>query len=584
MDSFRNQIDLIKQRIKLSDELSKHINLISKGNDLWCLCFFHNEKTPSMKINDDTSSYYCFGCGAKGDTFSFYTDYLNYSFKDAVIELGKKAGVNIDIRSQNKDNFKIYRKYEILESASSWYHNNLLLDENNISFKYLKDRKISKDTIIEFKLGYTENKNINLYQYLLEKAYTEKELIESNLFKKNEDGKIRNFFYKRLIFPIYDYDSKIVGFGARSLDGREPKYLNSPESEIFKKGRILFNFHKAKSIARKKQNILVSEGYMDVISLFDKGIKSVVAPLGTSITYEQLMLVWKVCKLPTLIFDGDKAGKKASIKAALLALKHLKPSYSLKFLELPDDHDPDSFINSTNKSEASTFFKRTKDLSNFIFDYAKMSFVYETPDQKIVFDKYFDDITNLIDDKKVKFFYKKDFRNKLFYFFNKNISKVGKNNFKFENQISSLEKKEYLSFLAGFINHPSIRPDLIEDLIKFDFKDFDISKCFSEISKEKNMDMDPKTLIGTIEDKNILKTISKSLNIEIYQLFPYSSPNCESKDVLNYIKESIKIIETRLSNSLKIDKSLKEFKSDSSALKWNEFKNLSYDYIDKIDV
>ena len=160
------------------------------------------------------------------------------------------------------------------------------------------------------------------------------------------------------MFPIINNYSKIVGFGGRTIENIEPKYINSAEGNFFKKRKLLFNLENAKKIARKKNNLLICEGYMDVISLADKGIKSVVAPLGTSMTEEQLLLAWRTCKIPTIMFDGDIAGKKASIKSALLALKFIKPGYSLNFLELPDKEDPDSFINKLNKNDFVNFLKK----------------------------------------------------------------------------------------------------------------------------------------------------------------------------------------------------------------------------------
>ena len=173
MTSFRDQIDEIKSKIKLSEELSKHIQLISKGNDLWSLCFFHNEKTPSMKINDELSSYYCFGCGAKGDLITFYTEYLNYSFKDALKELADKAGIKLDFDSniKNEDIGKRKKISEIFELTSKWFHTNLYLKENIQSLEYLKKRNISEDTIKIFKLGYSSNSTSSLFEYLKKKSF-----------------------------------------------------------------------------------------------------------------------------------------------------------------------------------------------------------------------------------------------------------------------------------------------------------------------------------------------------------------------------------------------------------------------------
>tara|TARA_B100001123_G_C15275285_1_gene1011931 strand:+ start:137 stop:1900 length:1764 start_codon:yes stop_codon:yes gene_type:complete len=587
MSSFRNQIDEIKSKIKISEEISKHnIKLVQKGNDLWSLCFFHNEKTPSMKINDDLSSYYCFGCGAKGDLITFYTDYLNYSFSDALKELADKAGIklNLDNRLKKFDEEKSEKINEIFELASEWFHSNLYLKENIKSLKYLKKRNISENTIKFFKIGYSSNLNSSLLDHLKKKSFTEKELLKTSLFILAKNNKIRDFFYKRLIFPIYNVNSKVIGFGGRSLDGSEPKYINSSESDFFKKRNILYNLDKAKIIARKKNNLLICEGYMDVISLYDKGIKSVVSPLGTALTQEQLIMAWKTCKIPTIMFDGDLAGKKASIKSALLALKLLKPGFSLQFLEMPKDQDPDSLINNLSKNEFIKFLKSPKILSNFIFDYAKESFSYQTPDEKIVFDKYFDDISNLIENKKVKFFYKNEFKNKLYSFFrNKRSFETRGKNQKLDEKIKKLAYKELLSFIGCYINHPSIRIDLIEDISNLDYFDQPLKDCFKELSKKEKINLSSSDLIKSINNEKILNVIKKSLNTAIYQLFPYSSSDYNSHTALVEIKKSLRIIDTRLSNFIELDKSIKDFKSETTLLKWNELKKLSYDYISEIE-
>ena len=585
MSSLRDQIDEIKSKIKLSEVISKHVKIIHKGKDVWCLCFFHSEKTPSMKINEDTSSYYCFGCQAKGDLISFYTDYLNYSFNDALKELANKAGVKINFTKINHNSSEREKFFKILENASNWYHNNLLLEENSNILQYLKGRNISFDTIKEFKIGYSYNSSETLNQYLRKKSFTEDEIINSNLAKLSHKDFLRDFFYKRLIFPIRDINSKIVGFGGRSLNNSEPKYINSPESAFFKKGKLLFNIDKAKSIVRKKENLLICEGYMDVISLYNKGIKSVAAPLGTALTYDQLLITWKLCKKPTLMFDGDIAGKKASIKSALLALKYLNPGYSIQFLELPTNEDPDSYINNLPKNEFIKFLKSPTDLSNYIFNYAKKSFNYDTPDQKIIFDKYFDDIINFIENKKVRLFYKKDFKEKLYLFFNNYKSKkIYTKNSNLNYKASFLRNKEIYSFIACFVNHQDIRLDIIEDLLRVDYNDKKINKCLQEISSKDNINLNPKDLEESLKDIHSKEILKKSLNTNIYKLFPYSEPTYKSKDALKDIKKSLKLIETRLSNFSELDKSLKDFKSDSTSLKWEDFKKLSNEILKVKDI
>ena len=214
--SFKDQIEEIKSNLNISEEISKHVKIITKGNDKWSLCFFHNEKTPSMKINDEMNSYYCFGCGAKGDIISFYTDYLKYSFNDALKELANKAGIKLNYEKNFEENNNKINQ-DILEAAANWFHNNLFLEENKNILFYLKKRNLTKQTIIKFKLGYSSNKKIKLLDYLKNIPFNKEDITKSNLFKISNNN-FKEFFYNRLIFPIKDYKSNVIAFGGRTLN------------------------------------------------------------------------------------------------------------------------------------------------------------------------------------------------------------------------------------------------------------------------------------------------------------------------------------------------------------------------------
>ena len=247
MSFSKNDLEIIKSKIKLSDEIEKKTKVIKKGNDSWCCCPFHNEKTPSCKINDDLGSFYCFGCGAKGDIFTIYTDLYNFSFPDAVKELAKITGVKITENNfeQNKEKNSIFK---ILEKSTNWFQKNLA--QNDQCKKYLLDRSISNETIKNFKIGFSYNPKSSLYQFLKEQNFSDEDIIKSNVVKFDNNKRIKDFFYKRLIFPIANEQDKIVGFGGRVLDNSNPKYINSPESDFFKKRSILYNLNNAKQSIR----------------------------------------------------------------------------------------------------------------------------------------------------------------------------------------------------------------------------------------------------------------------------------------------------------------------------------------------
>lgn len=249
-----SKIDLekIKNKILLSREIEKKTQLTKKGKDYWCCCPFHEEKTPSCKINDDLGSFYCFGCSARGDIFTLYTDLYNYSFQDAVKELAQKAGINIEFKDYKKTKQENVVN-EILKLSCEWFQHNLYDQDALHCREYLKSRNLSTDTISKFKLGYSFHSKSTLFEYLKTKSFKEEEIIKSTVVKIDKNNKPKDYFYKRLIFPIMDERDHVVGFGGRALDSSNPKYINSPESYFFHKRNLLYNLVNAKKCSTKKK-------------------------------------------------------------------------------------------------------------------------------------------------------------------------------------------------------------------------------------------------------------------------------------------------------------------------------------------
>ncbi len=565
-------LDKIKSKILLSSEIEKKTKLHKKGKDYWCCCLFHEEKTPSLKINDDFGSFYCFGCGAKGDIFSIYTDLYNYSFQEAVLELSKKAGINI--KQQEYKKYKNEDKiYSILETATMWFQENLYERDAVNSIKYLESRKLTNETIKKFKIGYSYNSKTTLYKFLKKQSFKDEDIIKSNLVKVNEKNKIKDYFYKRIIFPILDEKGRIVGFGGRSLGSINPKYINSPESYFFKKRNLLYNLFNAKNIARKKNNLLICEGYMDVISLNQNGIESVVAPLGTSFTEQQLNLAWKYSSKPTIMFDGDKAGLRAAFKLALLALPLLQPNKFVQFINLESGLDPDNYINKYTFENLLKILKKPIPLVNFIFNESIKAFSLHNADRKVEFDKYLDDLIDKIKDKKIKFFYKNEFKS---LFFSELKNKYYKENKISKNQIKdSLVDKQILSFIAASINHKSIRTIIISELLKTSLFNPIYTSLLNKLKTSDLCDLDYPKLKDKLNEDKYLKILNNCQDSSIYQLFPYSSPQYNDDLSLEEVKKSSQNLNTRLSNLKKINKSLDEFEKNSSQLNWNELKKIN---------
>ena len=482
MSFSKNDLLNIKSKIKLSNELEKKVKVVKKGKDYWCCCPFHEEKTPSCKINDETGSYYCFGCGAKGDIFTIYTDLYNFSFPDAVKELAQRVGIRV-----TEENFRVNKERDtinkILEITTIWFQQNLI--EHKESSQYLKKRSISDDTIKIFRIGYSYNSKITLYNFLKNQNFNDEDIIKSNVVKIDNNKKIRDFFYKRLIFPISNEQNKVVGFGGRVLDNSNPKYINSPESNFFKKRNILYNLNLAKHNIRKKNNLLMCEGYMDVISLYENNIKTAVAPLGTALTETQLLLSWKFVNKPTIMFDGDNSGYRAAYKTALLSLPFLSPNNFLQFIKLPQGFDPDTYIRNFSVHKLIELLKNPLSISDFIFEQSSSTIDLKIADNKISYDKYLDDIIETIKDKKIKYFYKNEFKN-LFFQKLKNQNKTLK--VKSPLISNSLIDKQIQSFLLAFINHPKARDRLANILNLSQLLNNDQLKLISFIQSYKNKD------------------------------------------------------------------------------------------------
>ena len=570
MSFTKNDLNTIKSKIRLSDELEKKVKVVKKGNDYWCCCPFHEEKTPSCKINNDLCSYYCFGCGAKGDIFTIYTDLYNFSFPDAVKELAQRVGIKIT-PTNFKKNAQDELIYKILECTTEWFEKNLINNED--CQKYLKNRFLSIDTIKYFRIGYSYNPKSSLYNYLKDLNFKDDDIVKSNVVKTDNNKKIKDFFYKRLMFPIANEQNKIVGFGGRVLDNSNPKYINSPESHFFKKRSLLYNLNNAKHTIRSKKNMLMCEGYMDVISLYENNIRTAVAPLGTSLTENQLLLAWRFVNIPTIMFDGDNAGLKASFKTALMALPHLLPDKYLQFINLPKNYDPDSFINKFSLKEFIKYLKRPSSIVNFIFDYASSTIDLNIANNKISFDKYIDDVVNTIKDKKIQYFYKSEFKSLFF-------KKLKSNNQKSKNIISPskippLIKKQTSSFLLALLNHNNIRDKLTTLYLSAELFNNDELKFIKYLQTNDINNLEYDDILRQKNPEYVSKILDDLSENSIIQLFPYSRKDYESVKTLTEIEESIKNLNTRLSNLKKINKSLNEFGENLSSLSWEELKNFS---------
>jgi DNA primase len=373
-------MDEIRARVPLSDVIGKRTKLTRAGREYKGCCPFHKEKSPSFTVNDQKGFYHCFGCGAHGDVIGFLMNHDNMSFMDAVEQLAGIAGMQVPkpTPQEQKQFQRQMSLYDLMDQAAKWYETQLHAKENKKILEYLIARGLSLETIKTFRLGFSANDEDSLKSFLKKAGYNTDDMLEAGLFKESQRNKneVYPFFRGRVMFPVLDFQGRVVAFGGRVLpeshggppDKSAPKYINSPETAIFHKGRMLYGLSRARKAIGDGETAIVVEGYMDVIALVQAGFPAAVAPLGTALTETQMIELWKAMpegkKSPVLCFDGDAAGQRAAGRSLERCLPILKPDHSVKFAFLPEQHDPDSLI----KEEGMQAMQKVIDQSIGIFD------------------------------------------------------------------------------------------------------------------------------------------------------------------------------------------------------------------------
>ena len=340
-------LDRIRAMVPIADVVGRKVRLTKRGREHTGLCPFHNEKTPSFTVSEDKGFYHCFGCGAHGDVISFVVEQEGLSFPEAVEKLAGEAGLEVP-KSSPQERQREERRgtlYDVVEEACRWYEQQLASKDGQAARDYLSGRGIDRETREAFRLGYAPGGRGALRQAMHARGYKDDQLIAAGLLKQPEDGgSPRDYLFDRVIFPITDRRGHVIAFGGRTMGEAKAKYLNSPESELFHKGRVLYNLARARRAARDTGELIVAEGYMDVIALAQAGFPAAVAPLGTAITEEQIAELWRLADEPVVCLDGDSAGRRAGYRLIERALPQLKPGFSLRFALLPQGEDPDSLV------------------------------------------------------------------------------------------------------------------------------------------------------------------------------------------------------------------------------------------------
>ena len=383
-------INDVRQSNDIVDVISQYVHLKRSGRNFFGLCPFHNEKSPSFSVSPDKQIFHCFGCGVGGNVFSFITQIEGINFVEAVQMLAERANIQLPILQDNGDSQREELKakvYKVNEFTAEFYHQNLYKPQAKIAQEYVKKRQLSNETLKSFKIGFS-GKFDELYQELKKQGFGEREILESGLVNKNERGQYIDRYRNRLMFPICDARGKVIAFGGRVLDDSKPKYINSPENVVYSKGRNLFGLNVAKKGDLKR--ILIVEGYMDVISLHQRGITNVVAPLGTALTEQQGWLLRKNSEQIILSFDSDEAGLKAKLRA-LDILQNM--GCDLRILQMEGAKDPDEYIIKYGNARFNNLVDKALSIIEFKVKILKKDLNLENTNDKI---KFLNEIAKLI--------------------------------------------------------------------------------------------------------------------------------------------------------------------------------------------
>jgi len=411
----KEYLDEIKLRLKVSQVVGKTVQLKKRGKEFIGLSPFKNEKSPSFTVNDEKEFYHCFSSGEHGNIFDFLMKTKSIGFGEAVRSLAAEAGMqpyrfsNFDQKKELR--FQTYKN--IIRDYSNFFHQELFNSNNKEAIEYLFKRGLDKLTIEEFQLGYVPWQN-SFYEQLLKK-YSEEEISSTGLYYKNEKtGKFIDRFNSRVIFPVNNIIGDTIAFGGRIIrENKLAKYINSPETEFYKKGNMIFNLDKAKHSRSETDEVLIVEGYMDVVSVYSSGVKNVISNSGTALTERQISLIWKFFSNPIICLDGDESGQKAALRIAEKLFPLINERNKIYFSIMPDETDPDDYIKQNGKEGLINLLKEKEIIQSFIWNYHLNKIDQNNPYEISKFEKEIKSLSYSIQDETLKKYVLEDFLEKI---------------------------------------------------------------------------------------------------------------------------------------------------------------------------
>ena len=550
----KEYLNEIKLRLKVSQIVGKTVQLKKRGKEFIGLSPFKNEKTPSFTVNDDKEFYHCFSTGEHGNIFDFLMKTKSVGFGEAVKILAAEAGMQ-PYRFSNFDKkkdlrFQTYKK--IFKDYSDFANKQLFEPNNQESINYLLRRGLNKSIIEQFKIGFVPWKN-NFYEDLVKK-YTEEEINLTGLYYKSEKtDKFIDRFNSRVIFPINNISGETIAFGGRMIrDSKLAKYINSPETEFYKKGNMIFNLDKAKDLRSQTANVLIVEGYMDVVSLYASGIRNVISNSGTALTERQIDLIWKFFSNPIICLDGDPSGQNAALRIAEKLFPFINEKNKIFFSMIPDGKDPDEFIRENGKGLFIKLLEKKEIIQDFLWNYYLSKIDKNNPFEISKFEKEIKKLSYSIRDETLKKYVLEDFLEKLNRltpnqaykknnsFFNFKIKKnfqILKETKILHQKRKNLSKSQVIEFSILFLilNYFNISSKRLDELSQIKFVSEKNESLKNTIISAYNSKNDESTVRAQIEQdyKNLIKEIRENSNIQLIV------KGKEEDEILNLLDESI---------------------------------------------
>ena len=583
-------LDELRSRVSLAEVVGRRVNLQKRGREYTGLCPFHKEKTPSFHVVEEKGFYHCFGCGAHGDVIGFSMQTQNLGFREAVEELARVAGLEVP-RETPQEREREARRATLggaMAAAAQFFQAQLAGPGGAAARAYLDGRGLDADAIRRFGLGFAPDSRDALKR-ALGKQFPEALLIEAGLVRKAEDRPDSyDYFRNRVMFPIADRRGLVIAFGGRVMGDGQPKYLNSPDTPLFQKGRVLYGWPAARAAAARDPSAIVTEGYMDVIALHRAGFGTAVAPLGTALTEQQLEEVWKLAAEPVLCFDGDSAGQRAAGRALDRALPLLKAGRSLRFAAMPEGDDPDTLIRRVGPEAMRGVLAQAQPLADKLWE-IEAAHPADTPERRAALEARLEARVRQIGDRAVQDHYRRYFRDRLYQAFRparpdwvkgrRGTNRNGKAPLAAQRppriDPALLRSRNAEIRLALLINFPFLLDEHVEDAAASRFPDRELDRLLHEILRihAQNPDLDAATLKFHLTENGFGTVVDRVLSPQVLNHAASARPGADPETVREAWSELARQIE-QSEEARDVAAAERDLAADMSAETWSRHRSL----------